>query len=38
MIDGLLASTALHHDLTVVSRYAGDFAYARVAVLNPWEA
>jgi predicted nucleic acid-binding protein len=38
VIDGLLASTALHHNLTVVSRNAGDFASARVAVLNPWEA
>lgn len=38
VIDGLLAATALHHNLTVVSRNAGDFAPARVAVLNPWEA
>ena len=38
VIDGLLASTALHHNLTVVSRNVSDFANARVAVLNPWEA
>jgi predicted nucleic acid-binding protein len=38
VIDGLLAATALHHNLTVVSRNASDFARARVAVLNPWEA
>lgn len=37
VIDGLLASTALHHNLTVVSRNVSDFANARVAVLNPWE-
>ncbi len=37
-IDGLLAATALHHDLTMVSRDVGDFASAHVAVLNPWEA
>jgi predicted nucleic acid-binding protein len=38
VIDGLLAATALHHNLTVVSRNTGDFARAGVAVLNPWEA
>jgi predicted nucleic acid-binding protein len=37
-IDGLLAATALHHNLTMVSRDVGDFASAQVAVLNPWEA
>jgi len=37
-IDGLLAATALHHNLTMVSRDVGDFAGAQVAVLNPWEA
>jgi predicted nucleic acid-binding protein len=38
VIDGLLAATALHHNLTVVSRNAGDFAMAQVQVLNPWQA
>jgi predicted nucleic acid-binding protein len=38
VIDGLLAATALHHNLTVVSRNASDFAVAQVEVLNPWEA
>jgi predicted nucleic acid-binding protein len=37
-IDGLLAATALHHNLTMVSRDASDFEGAQVAVLNPWEA
>ena len=37
IIDGLLAATALRHDLTVVSRNASDFAQTPVAVLNPWE-
>jgi predicted nucleic acid-binding protein len=37
-IDGLLAATALHHNLTIVSRNLSDFANARAAVLNPWEA
>ena len=36
VIDGLLAATALHHNLTIVSRNAGDFAYVQVPVLNPW--
>jgi toxin FitB len=38
IIDGLLAATALHHNLTVVSRNTGDFANTHVQVLNPWEA
>ena len=37
-IDGLLAATALHHNLTIVSRNVGDFAYTQVPVLNPWKA
>jgi toxin FitB len=37
IIDGLLAATALHHDLTIVSRNISDFTPTRVAVLNPWE-
>jgi predicted nucleic acid-binding protein len=36
VIDGLLAATALHHNLTVVSRNASVFPNAQV--LNPWEA
>ena len=38
VIDGLLAATALHHNLTVVSRNASDFANTQVQALNPWEA
>jgi toxin FitB len=38
IIDGLLAATALHHDLTVVSRNTSDFTNTHVQVLNPWEA
>ncbi len=38
IIDGLLAATALHHNLTVVSRNTGDFTNTHVQVLNPWEA
>lgn len=37
-VDALLAATALHHNLTLVSRNVGDFAATRVAVLNPWDA
>ncbi len=37
VIDGLLAATAMHHNLTVVSRNIDDFAGADVPVLNPWE-
>jgi toxin FitB len=34
--DLIIAATALHHGLTVVTRDAGDFDKARVPVLNPW--
>lgn len=38
VIDGLLAATALQHNLTVVSRNANDFTNAQIQVLNPWRA
>jgi toxin FitB len=38
VIDGLLAATALHHNLTLVSRNTSDFAHLAVPVLNPWQA
>ena len=38
IIGGLLAATALQHNLTVVSRNTSDFANTHVPVLNPWEA
>jgi toxin FitB len=37
-VDGLLAATALHHNLTIVSRNISDFANTQVQSLNPWEA
>jgi predicted nucleic acid-binding protein len=37
-IDGLLAATALQHNLTIVSRNVADFANTPVQMLNPWEA
>jgi toxin FitB len=37
VIDGLLAATALHHDLTVVSRNASDFTGTQVQFLDPWQ-
>jgi predicted nucleic acid-binding protein len=36
-IDGLLAATAIHHNLTIVSRNVGDFTNTQVPVVNPWE-
>lgn len=36
VIDGLLAATALHHDLKIVTRNTRDFAIHRVESLNPW--
>lgn len=37
IVDGLLAATALHYNLTVVSRNSSDFTSAQVPVVNPWE-
>ena len=37
VIDGLLAATAIHHDLNVVSRNVKDFEVWDVPVINPWE-
>jgi len=36
-IDLLIAATALHHGLTVVTRDRSDYDRAGVSVLNPWE-
>jgi predicted nucleic acid-binding protein len=38
VVDGLLAATALHHNLTAVTRNVSDFAVAGLSVINPWEA
>ena len=36
--DLIIAATALHHGLTVVTRDTGDYTLARVPLLNPWVA
>ncbi|MBY3327229.1 type II toxin-antitoxin system VapC family toxin [Rhizobium laguerreae] len=36
-IDGLIAATAIVHDLIVVTRNVGDFDDTGAAVINPWE-
>jgi predicted nucleic acid-binding protein len=38
IVDGLLAATAVHYNLTVVSRNTSDFRNAQVSVFNPWQA
>jgi predicted nucleic acid-binding protein len=37
VVDGLLAATALHHDLTVVSRNVRDLAVNGLTSFNPWD-
>jgi predicted nucleic acid-binding protein len=34
--DLIIAATALHHGLTIVSRDRRDYEHARVPVFNPW--
>jgi predicted nucleic acid-binding protein len=36
VIDGLLAATALQHNLTIVSRNVNDFRLPSLRILNPW--
>ncbi|MFP4317321.1 MAG: type II toxin-antitoxin system VapC family toxin [Desulfovibrionales bacterium] len=36
-IDSLLAATALHHELRLVTRNVHDFRYPGLEVINPWE-
>ncbi len=37
VIDGLLAATALHHDLMLVTRDDGDVSGTGVPVSDPWQ-
>ncbi len=37
-IDGLLAATALQHDLTLVTRNSKDFVHLGLRLINPWES
>jgi len=37
-IDSLLAATALHHDLRMVTRNERDFQFPGLEVINPWDA
>ncbi len=38
VVDGLIAATALHHGLTLVTRNTKDFPAPGVKILNPWDA
>lgn len=37
-VDGLLAATAIHHNLTMVTRDDSHFSGMQVAVFNPWKS
>ena len=36
-IDSLLAATALHHELRLVTRNQKDFNYPGLEIINPWD-
>ena len=38
VIDGLMAATALHHNLTFVTRNTKDVQVAGISMLNPWQS
>jgi predicted nucleic acid-binding protein len=38
VVDGVIAATALDHDLVLITRNARDFADLGVNISNPWEA
>ena len=38
VVDGLLAATALQHNLTVVTRNVSGFGVYGLSVINPWES
>ena len=38
VIDALLAATAQHYNLTIVSRNVSHFTAVQVPIVNPWEA
>ena len=35
--DGLIAATAIIHDLILVTRNSADFEDMRISIINPWE-
>jgi predicted nucleic acid-binding protein len=37
VVDGLLAATALEHNLTLVTRNTRDFAHLPIRVFSPWK-
>ena len=37
VVDGVIAATALYHDLILVTRNVKDFAGLGIDLLNPWE-
>ncbi len=37
VIDGLIAATAVQHNLTIVTRYTYDYKHLGLPILNPWE-
>ena len=37
IIDGLVAATAKHHELAVVTRNVRDFSMWKIPTVNPWE-
>ncbi len=38
VVDGIIAATALEHNLTLVTRNVKDFSGLGVQLLNPWDA
>lgn len=38
VVDSLLAATAIHHELSLVTRNSRDFEFPGLTVINPWSS